>query len=220
MAYADTVIIGNSYLGERAYFAGVKNIAVVPTVLDPSRYHQAITKAKFRIGWIGTESTSSYLNSIAPALAMAEKQLAAEIVIIGFSQCELKGVSPTFVDWTEETEADQLAQLSVGIMPLTDSPWERGKCGYKILQYMASGIPSVASPIGVNNTIITNGTTGIQATTNAEWFEAFKFISENPKSAQLMGAAAVKRVKSNYSIEVVLPQIAQCLTNAAKNRGT
>lgn len=220
MAHAHTVIVGNNYLGDRARFAGAKNIAVIPTVLDPTRYHQATSKAKFRIGWIGTKSTSSYLNSIAPALAMAEKQLAAEIVIIGVSHCKLEGVSPTFLKWTEETEANQLAQLSIGIMPLTDSPWERGKCGYKILQYMASGVPSVASPVGVNNKIITNGTTGILATTVAEWFEAFKFIYENPKTAEIMGAAAVTRVKSNYSIDVVLPQIAQCLTNAAKTRST
>ncbi len=217
MASARSVIAGNSYLAARAAKAGAKDIAIIPTVLDPQRYQygQKSQQDRFRIGWVGTKSTSGYLRQVAPALARAQRELDAEVVIIGAKSVQLPEVTPTYVDWTEHTEAAEIGKLNIGIMPLSDTPWERGKCGYKLLQYMACGLPVVASPVGANTDIVVAGETGFLATDNNAWFEAFKKLRDDRKSAISMGALGRKRVETLYSITAVLPQIERCLRQAA-----
>lgn len=216
MASAHTVIVGNAYLADRARVAGATNIVTIPTVLDPSRYHPEPrpVAGRFRIGWIGTKSTAHYLNSVVGALAKAQRELEAEIVVIGVGELNLPGVNPTYLPWTEESEAKLLSGLSVGIMPLTDNPWDRGKCGYKILQYMASGIPAIASPVGANKEIISDGVTGFLVTSEDEWFAALKRLHSGPRLALSMGRAGRQKVELQYSVQAVLPCLESSLRGA------
>jgi glycosyltransferase involved in cell wall biosynthesis len=218
MAQAQCVVAGNSYLANRAKLAGARKIVTIPTVLDPERYPTKVRSGAepFRIGWIGTKSTSVYLRSISPALAQAVQKLGAEIVIIGAEKLDLPGVNPTYVRWSEETEAAELRRLTVGIMPLTDNPWDRGKCGYKLLQYMACGLPVVASPVGVNSDIVSEGETGFLAKSDDEWYKAFKFMFDSADTAAALGSAGRLRLESIYSIKAALPQIERCLREAAQ----
>jgi glycosyltransferase involved in cell wall biosynthesis len=219
MAASRITIAGNSYLAARAVQAGAQQVEIIPTVLDPQRYQSNVPKldSKFRIGWVGTKSTSGYLSQIAPALARAERELGAEVIVIGAKTVNIPGVNPTLIDWTEQTEAQEIEKLNVGLMPLSDTPWERGKCGYKLLQYMACGLPVVASPIGANNDIVTEGQTGFLPRDNAAWFEAFKTIHDNKNLALAMGAAGRNRVERSYSIQAILPKIESCLWQASKS---
>lgn len=209
MATSQIVFAGNRYLAERAKNAGAKNVEHVPTVLDPSRYRfdRAAQPSHFRVGWVGTKSTSNYLYGIAPALARAQKELGAEVVVIGAKGLNIPGVTLTYIEWTEDTEASEIEKLSIGIMPLADTPWEYGKCGYKLLQYMACGLPVVASPIGANKDIVTEAATGFLPTSNTGWFDALKTIHDNRELAAAFGLAGRKRVESSYSINTVLPVI-------------
>ncbi|MBG1233238.1 glycosyltransferase family 4 protein [Aestuariivirga litoralis] len=219
MRAAATVVAGNDYLAARACTAGAKTIVTIPTVVDAARY---VTNAKFsaapefRIGWIGSKTTTKYLRALAPVLARAERELGAEIVTIGPGKVEIEGTHPTNIPWTEETEAAELAKLSVGIMPLDDTPWERGKCGYKLIQYMASGLPTVASPVGANTGIVDHGKTGLMASTPDEWFEALRSLKENPKRAASLGMAGRAVVEQKFSIAAVLPQLEATLRAAAR----
>jgi glycosyltransferase involved in cell wall biosynthesis len=156
------------------------------------------------------------LRSISPALAQAVQKLGAEIVIIGAEKLDLPGVNPTYVRWSEDTEAAELRRLTVGIMPLTDNPWDRGKCGYKLLQYMACGLPVVASPVGVNSDIVSEGETGFLAKSDDEWYKAFKFMFDSADTAAALGSAGRLRLESIYSIKAALPQIERCLREAAQ----
>jgi glycosyltransferase involved in cell wall biosynthesis len=127
----------------------------------------------------------------------------------------LPNVNITRQPWSEDTEAEQLRDLSVGIMPVINTPFNLGKCGYKLLQYMACGVPAIASPVGVNSTIITDGATGFLAISEDEWYEKIKLIHDNPKRAKDMGIAGRKKIELSYSIEAVLPMIEMSLRNAA-----
>jgi glycosyltransferase involved in cell wall biosynthesis len=217
MKAANTVIVGNAYLHDRARLAGARTIVDIPTVLDPQRYlyKSEWPKSRFRIGWIGTKSTSDCLVQIAPALIRAQEELGAEIIIIGVDKLDIPRLRADFLSWSEETEAEKLSTISVGVMPLGNSPWDFGKCGYKLLQYMASGIPAVASPVGANAEIVIHGSTGFHATTQEDWFGAFKFVHTYPRLAEKIGAAARLRVINHYSIDFAMPLIEKSLRDAA-----
>ena len=203
MARAACVIAGNSYLAARATRAGARRVEIIPTVLDPDRYGRQVTDAsdRFRIGWIGTPVTAKYLQAIAPALSRAQRDLGADVVLVGSGPVELSGVKPTILDWSEETEAASIAGFSVGIMPLPDTPWERGKCGYKLIQYMASGIPVVASPVGANRDIVQDGQNGFLAGDTDDWFASFHRICNDPALASRLGEKGRADVCEKYSIE-------------------
>lgn len=219
MAASAAVVAGNRYLADRAAKAGAKRIEIIPTVLDPSRYKVSSCRQRdrLRIGWIGTPMTAPYLRTIAPALARAQTELGAQIALIGSGPVTLPAVSPEIIPWTETSEAANVASLTVGIMPLLDTPWERGKCGYKLLQYMASGKPVIASPVGANNDIVRSDI-GFLARSNDEWFDAFSKLAADPGSADAMGVRGRKRVEEEYSIEAAAPRIASLIHSLSKGR--
>lgn len=217
MRGAALVTAGNPYLAERAERAGARRVEILPTVVDLERYQPAPPRDEsgpLRVGWIGSPSTARYLERLAEPLARLSAERAIRLVLIGAGDGTLAGLPAERVPWSEEGEAETLNGLDVGIMPLLDSPWERGKCGYKLIQYMACAKPTVASPVGVNPVIVEAGVTGLLADTPTEWEAALRTLAADPERRRQMGAAGRVRVERAYSLQAVVPRLAALLRSA------
>jgi glycosyltransferase involved in cell wall biosynthesis len=218
MARAAAVLAGNDYLASRARQAGANEVLVLPSAVDVRRYRTSLndTPSRFTIGWIGSPTTARYLQLIADALREASRQLPARVVLVGSGPIDLPGVPVEVRTWQESTEADEIGNFDVGIMPLTDGPWEQGKCGFKLLQYMAAGLPAIASPVGANKVIVRHGTTGFLATTSDDWMRAFVALAESKELRTRMGLAGRQVVEREYSTSVMAPRLLETLIRAAR----
>lgn len=215
MGRANLITVGNRYLGARAESAGGRRVEWVPTVVDLERYSPIpLFKSngnQVTIGWIGSPSTASYLTQITPALQILAKRYPIRCLSIGARSDQLIGTPFQAVPWSEESEVEALQQLDIGIMPLPDEPWERGKCGYKLIQYMACGIPVVASPVGANREIVTNGENGLFANDMGAWVDSLARLIEDKALRIEMGNLGRKRVESTYSLQVHGPRLSDIL---------
>ncbi len=198
------VSCGNEYL---CAFARQYNSAVVcnPTTIDTSALHTSEMntsgKEKITIGWTGSHTTLKYLKTIESVLAELEKKYPAlEVLIIANEKPELKIQSLKYVPWTKDTEVEDLQKIDIGIMPLPDDEWTKGKCGFKALQYMALEIPSVVSSVGVNINIIDHGINGFQASTQSEWFNFLELLINNVSLRMEMGKSGREKVIESYSV--------------------
>lgn len=227
MRLAHTVVAGNTYLADYAHRAGARRVEVIPTVIDLARYPKQSAGAVpvahagagvFTIGWIGSPSTARYLLNIAPALAEVCRGGRALVRLIGAGHIDLPGVPVDNVPWGEDTEVENIRSFDVGIMPLPDEPWARGKCGFKLIQYMACGLPVVASPVGVNTEIVENGTNGFLAETGREWVDALKRLMDDAVLCERMGAAGRDKVRDRYCLDVTAPQLV-ALLKAVRQQG-
>jgi len=215
MAGAALVTAGNEYLADRARSAGAPWVEIVPTAIDLERYPlramPTVSTPRTRplvVGWIGSPATVKYLGAvIAPLARLAESQ-PVRLHVIGASAPPIPGVEIVSVPWTEESEVNAISNFDVGIMPLPDSPWERGKCGYKLIQYMACGIPVLASPVGVNAQLVRPGETGYLASNADEWHEGLRQLALDPAIASRMGATGRRLVEESYCLQVTAPRIA------------
>ena len=214
---AAVAIVGNDYLAGWAKAHGAKKVIRLPTTVDPAHYQAEVKQAaaRFTIGWMGSPSSAKYLSQIAAALAKAEDELEARIVLVGSGPITLPGVDPTIVEWREDQEAAQLATFDVGIMPLDSDRWSEGKCAYKLIQYMAAGLPVIASPIGMNREVIAEGENGFLASSQAEWFEAFETLRGDPVLRRSMGEAGRALVERDYNRTTAAATLATALKQAA-----
>lgn len=209
MHHAAVVIAGNDYLAERACGAGARRIEIIPTAVDLRRYAVrglARSDARFTVGWIGTPQTAGYLTEIAPALRRFHELGEVRFVFVGCPAGLDLGVPYEARAWTEATEALDLASFDCGLMPLRDGPFERGKCGYKLIQYMACGVPVIASPVGVNRQIVTSANGFLPATTD-DWFDALQILRADEVTARRMGASGRELVEAKYSTQVITPRL-------------
>ncbi|MEO5328903.1 MAG: glycosyltransferase family 4 protein [Magnetococcus sp. THC-1_WYH] len=210
MRLAHTVVAGNPYLADYARRAGAQRVEVIPTVIDLVRYpmtERGSGSEPYTIGWIGSPSTAPYLCHIAPALAEVCKNRQVKLRVVGSGQIDLPGVPAEWIPWNETTEVDEIRGFDVGIMPLPDEPWTRGKCGFKLIQYMACGLPVVASPVGVNSEIVEEGVNGFFAKTAEEWTEALRILKCNAVLRQQMGEAGRRKVEQQYALQVTGPRL-------------
>jgi len=209
MQYAALVLVGNKYLLERAKKAGAKRVEVLPTVIDLGKYpnNSFNNNDIFTIGWIGSPVTSHYLKLVMPALEEFCKKNTARIVLIGAKKEELSNIPVEYVPWSEETEIKEIQKFDVGIMPLPDNAWERGKCGFKLIQYMACRLPVIGSPIGVNTKIIKHGINGYQAKNTNEWIWALQKLKGDQALRQKMGRAGREIVEKEYCLQVTTPRL-------------
>lgn len=214
MAAGSLVIAGNAYLAARASAAGASRVEIIPTVIDLERYHGKglrNTNVKPIIGWIGSPSTTVHLNDLRPMF----QQLAAKhdfvLRLVGAAEFELEGVCVESLPWTEDTEVALVSSFDIGIMPLFESPFSKGKCGYKLIQYMACAVPVVASAIGANSEIIDDGIEGLLVSDNKGWLDALDCLLCSPAQRAEMGVAGRARVRARYCIQVTTPRLAALL---------
>ncbi|HSN89753.1 MAG TPA: oligosaccharide flippase family protein, partial [Anaeromyxobacteraceae bacterium] len=176
--------------------------------------------AGLTIGWIGSPTTQAHLEHVAPALATFCAERGARVHLIGATKgFTLRGVPVEVVPWSSGGEVAELRRLDLGIMPLPDSPWERGKCGFKLIQYMGCSLPVIASPVGVNAEIVVHGETGLLATGEEEWLAALRTLGGSAALRARMGAAGRARLEARYTLQAVAPRLIGLLRGAAAARG-
>ncbi|EJL72837.1 glycosyltransferase family 4 protein [Variovorax sp. Varisp85] len=221
MAGARLVVAGNEYLAQRARDAGARWVEVVPTVIDLERYvprpsNQGQLSVP-RVVWIGSPSTVKYLAALEASLTTLAARSAFKLRVIGGS-LEMVGVDVECVPWTEESEVQSIAECDVGVMPLSDSQWERGKCGYKLIQYMACALPVVASPVGVNIQIVRDGSNGFLAASADAWVSKLEQLLGDAALRRSLGDAGRQRVEAEYCVQQVGPRLASLLLKAGAKK--
>jgi glycosyltransferase involved in cell wall biosynthesis len=217
MQHAETVVVGNDYLAEYARRAEAHRIEYLPTVVDINRYPIREKKSQqFRIGWIGSPITAPYLGLIKDALDEVCRQTKARMVLIGAGDRDpLPGLEKENLTWSEESEVENIQSCDVGIMPLPDEPFTRGKCGYKLIQYMAAGLPVVASPVGINTRIVEQWKTGFLTSSMEEWIQALMTLYHDAGMRRNMGKAGRQKVEKEYSLQITAPRMLEILSNAS-----
>lgn len=216
MRDASLVIAGNDYLAAYAFQSGATKVEIVPSVVDLDRYsmHPRRTRNVFTMGWIGSPRNSSHLQVIGEALGSICRTGPAKLCVVGGWEVDLPhDVVVEYVPWSEATEVEQLQNFDVGIMPLQDGPWEQGKCGLKLVQYMAACLPVVASPVGVNKTIVEDGVDGFLPETISQWTRALTTLRDSPPLRQRMGEMGRRKITRKYCLQVTGPKVANLLAS-------
>lgn len=219
---ASAITVGNDYLARWACGQGASHVEIVPTVVDLNRYAKRSfygNNTEFRIGWIGSPATAKYIWLVRDTFIRLAQTTPIRLVVVGANLHEDFGVPMECHEWKEETEVSILSTLDAGIMPLPDSPWERGKCGYKLIQYMASGLPIIASPVGVNKEIVEHGVNGFLAANLDEWGDALRTLQSDPMLRESFGCAGRKKVENKYCIQETAPRVAELLINISNRQG-
>lgn len=223
VAAVDLVVAGNEYLAAEARrFVAADRVAVVPTCVNPAAYPVADHRADgpVRLVWVGSSSTLRGLERFRPtleAIGQAVPTARLKLICDRFLELEYLPVEP--VRWDEQTEAAEIAAADVGIGWVPDDPWSRGKCGLKLLQYQAAGLPAVANPVGVQGAIVRHTETGLLATTTDEWVAAVRRLAERPDLRRVYGAAGRKRVETEYSVTTAGRLWADLLRGTAARAG-
>jgi len=204
---SDVVSVGNQFLKNEVLKADRrKQVYVIPTGIDTNLYPQKKTLSKHQeiiLGWIGTKGNLKYLKRLEPVFETIGKK---------YPQVRLKIVSNDFYDplqlpvikkpWKLEDENEDLISFDIGLMPLNDDLWSRGKCGLKIIQYLSVGVPVVCTPVGINSDIVKDGENGFWATTPQEWVDHLSTLIQNPDLRYQMGLRGIKTVEQGYSLTV------------------
>jgi len=215
---ADLVIAGSPILATHADLAGAWQSEVVPTGLDARRF--APKEDYGRPGaphlvWIGSRSTLKQLEPFRPTLEALGRALpGATLRIIADAQLHVDGLRIENVPWRLQDEGRLLADCDIGIAPLPDTPQARGKCGFKVLQYMAAGLPVVTSPVGVNAEYVRPEETGLHAGPAEEWVAAIRRLAADPALRERMGRAGRRRVESEFDFAVLSPEVCRLVESA------
>lgn len=213
LQYCTQVWAGNGFLARAA--GTNNNVILLPTAIDENKYNIQVNKPENSIDlvWIGSSSTRRYLEMILPALESAARDMPGlRLKIIADFDLQTETITTVPVQWADNTEADELASSHIGIAPLIDNDWTRGKCGLKLLQYMAAGLPVITSPCGANSEIVVADETGLFADTDRQWVEAINRLAADTGLRETMGKAGKKRVSERYSISANCKTITRALS--------
>ncbi len=224
MEAADVVVAGNHYLAGRAReFRSHSQTYIVPTCINPSLYpanhYQREKGTPFYLVWIGSSSTLQGMESQAPlwnSIGKGVEEAILRVICDRFPKWDAIKVEGR--PWAKTTEAQDLASAHVGLSWIPDDPWSRGKCGLKVLQYMASGLPVVANPIGVHLEMITQGVNGFLCKSPEEWVDAIRWLRDNPEKAKTMGHAGRAIVEERYSIRAGFDSWAKILNELGQKQ--
>jgi glycosyltransferase involved in cell wall biosynthesis len=213
MKRADLALCGNTYLADYVSRFS-KRTEIVPTVVDTDNYRTRPTPethAPITVGWMGSPSTWDYCLPMTDMLSENTRAGRLSFLAVGAEHKASDDFPFTFRAWEESREVADIHDMDIGIMPIPDAPWARGKCGYKLIQYMACGLPVIASPVGVNRDIVTHGVNGFLASSEAEWREAITTLATHASLRARMGEEGRKRVVERYSLQAHGPRVAQLL---------
>lgn len=213
---ADGVVAGNGFLKKQASaYVGAEKVHLIPTCVDAESYPTAQHHrrgAGVRLVWIGQHSTLPGLYVADPLLEAATARTPGlELRVVCNQFPRLHGVTVVPRQWSQAGEANELAEADIGISFLPDDEWSRGKCGLKVLQYMAAGLPVVANPVGMNCEMVEHGVTGFLARTPEEWAAAVETLSQNPELRSKMGAAGRQAAESRFGVARWAPRFADLI---------
>lgn len=203
---ADLVIAGNDFLADCALQCGARaeSVQVIPTCVETARYPvrpRRDAQSCIDLAWIGSSSTLMGLESRRDLWESVGRQVGgSRLRVICDRHPDFGPLSVVPIHWAEATEADELAKADAGVSWVPDDLWSRGKCGLKVLQYQAAGLPVVANPVGVHTSMVIDGSTGLLASTTADWVEAIRTLRDDSSRRLAMGTAARRSVEVNYSV--------------------
>ncbi len=204
---------GNDYLCKQATLHNT-NSKVIPTAVDPEKYDNPITKPENYLDliWVGSKSTAKYLQNCLPLLEHLAKEFPS-LRLKNLSDVQFEGRDLTIINvpWHWEKEAKAICSAHIGIAPLQDDPWTRGKCALKIIQYMAAGLPTITSPVGANKDIITHRETGFYAHDEETWRQAL-FALQDKALREKLGSTARQRCLKRYSLNAVFKEMLHGIT--------
>ena len=217
----DVVVCGNEFLAD-VFSRWNSRVEILPTAVDTERFHPIEEEqhcGALILGWSGTSGNLQYLHAIDRELAIVlARHPHARLQIICDRPPALQRVPADRVEWIRWTAADEpglVRAWTAGLMPLQNGPWERGKCSFKMLTYMASGIPSVVSPVGMNRKVLTLGHLGFGASTGADWVDALECVLTRPAEAAALGREARRVAVAEFSLGVIAPRLASILLRTA-----
>ena len=211
------VMAGNEYLADYARAVN-ERVTVIPTTVDTSKYTvepRAPNEVPV-IGWSGSHSTAPHLSTLKNALRRLAERERFVLRVVGVPDFKMEGVEVEAMPWRSATEVEDLRPFDVGVMPLPDDKWSRGKCGMKALQYMGLAIPAVCSPVGVNSEIIRDGENGLLATTDDEWVEKLSRLLRSPEERARLGRAGRATLEARYSAAVQAPRVFDIFESVAR----
>lgn len=222
MQAADLVVAGNAYLADKARSVGALNVRIVPTCVEVSRYQLARHDLeRTDMVWVGSSSTIRGLESVSEMLSTIGKQIPGiRLKLVCDRFIHPAGLDVVESRWTEATETAEIANAEIGISWIPDDPWSRGKCGLKIIQYMAAGLPVVTNSVGVHPEMVRHGETGFLANAISEWIEAIRTLARDPKLRRQMGAAGRKVVEDRYSVAAGAKLWLDLIRDAQSGRAT
>lgn len=207
---ASAVTVGSRYLHEYATRFHEK-VSLLPTAIELERYpkerNESTPGEPFAIGWIGSPATFPCLQRIQGILRRFCEKHNARVIVIGAGKGVLDIPTAIYLPWDENSEIAELSKIDVGLMPLSDTPFERGKCAYKLIQYMGCWKPVIASPIGENRIVVENGRSGFLAATEAEWSDALEVLYKDRILCRTMGERGRQIVEERYTTKVVAPRL-------------
>jgi glycosyltransferase involved in cell wall biosynthesis len=198
------VFAGNEYLADCARGAGAR-VEVVPTVVDTERFYPAAVPGRF-VGWMGSRTTNKYLEELAPVLSGLPVRAVSAV---------RPAVPGEFLPWSLEREVELTRSFAIGLAPLADTAWERGKCGLKCLQYMACGVPVVGAPVGVQREFIEQSGGGLLARSLPEWREKIEWLLAHPAERAAMGARGREFVVAKFSLRTWAPRWLELVRGAS-----
>lgn len=219
---ASHVLACNSYLAD---YAGRFNphVTIVPSTVDTDSYTlngSRQSSGPLVIGWTGSYSTVQYLDTLRPALQQLAKRERFKLRVIGTPDYQIQGVEVEALPWRSETEVADLRSIDIGIMPLPDNPWTRGKCGLKALQYMGLGIPVVCSPVGIESTTIRENETGLLATSDDQWIDQLTRLLHSSSLRERLGLAGRATVETEYALSVHAPRVYRIFESVVRHART
>jgi glycosyltransferase involved in cell wall biosynthesis len=219
---SDVVTVGNHFLKSQVLRVDpIKRVSVIPTSIDTNLYpkkKEISNHEEIILGWIGTKGNLKYLKKLEPVFETIHQR---------FPRVKLKIVSNDFYDsphlpvvkklWKLEDENEDLISFDIGLMPIEDDLWAKGKCGLKIIQYLSVGVPVVCTPVGINSDIVKDGGNGFWATNHQEWVDRLSNLIQNPDLRLRLGLKGIETVEQEYSLTVTSEKFFQVLQNLVRS---
>lgn len=211
---SDVVIAGNNYLSEYAKRYNSR-VVLIPTSIDTSELPPRPNTGQLGrcvVGWIGSHTTEKYIHSLHPVFETLSQECSFAVKIVGANQkLSLNGTETIHLPWQMNSEMKEFGSCDIGVYPLWDDEWAKGKCGFKAIQFMAMGVPVVASAVGVNKEIIQDGVNGFLAASHQEWCGKLLSLIQDPALRRKIGMAGRETVEAEYSLTTNAPKLLEVL---------